>query len=151
MAIRPKTVVTGRLAADCPSHARADVRVRDTGMVIDEPVERGGTNAGPSPTETAVAALIGCTNVIGHKCADKLGIDIGHLHVDAEFDLDRRGVLLQEEIEVPFRAVRLRVTADGPASAEDLARVAAETEKFCAVSKLFKNAGCDVQVSWQKA
>ncbi|RMH47979.1 MAG: OsmC family peroxiredoxin [Alphaproteobacteria bacterium] len=151
MAIRPKTVVTTRLSADCPSHSRTDVTARDTRLVIDEPVERGGTNAGPSPTETAVAALIGCTNTIGHKCAKALGVDIGHLHIDAEFELDRRGVLLQEEIERPFRAVRLTVTADGPAGEADLARVAAETEKYCAVSKLFKNAGAEVSVTWRKA
>lgn len=149
MAIRAKTVVTTRLSAQCPSHSRTDVTARDSGLVIDEPIERGGTNAGPSPTETGVAALVGCTNVIGHKCAKALGVDIGELTIEAEFDLDRRGVLLQEEIEVPFRAVRLTVQCHGPASAEEVARVAAETEKYCPLSKLFINAGSDVTVTWR--
>ena len=52
MAIRAKTVVTVHLDGACVSHSRTDVHVRDRVLVIDEPEERGGTNAGPSPTET---------------------------------------------------------------------------------------------------
>ncbi|MGB2325174.1 MAG: LysR family transcriptional regulator, partial [Pseudomonadales bacterium] len=44
----------------------------DVDFAIDEPIERGGTNLGPTPTDAALAALIGCTNVIGHKCANRL-------------------------------------------------------------------------------
>jgi uncharacterized OsmC-like protein len=148
MAIRMKTTVTTKLSGDCPSHARTDIAARDTRSVIDEPTERGGSNAGPSPTETGVAALVGCTNVIGHKCAKALGVDIGHLKIEAEFDLDRRGVLLREEIEVPFKAVRLTVRCGGEASQADIDRVAVETEKYCPLSKLFINAGADVTVTW---
>lgn len=151
MAIRMKTEVTMRVEAHCPSHSRADTAVRDVSLVIDEPVERGGTNAGPTPTETAVSALIGCTNVIGHKCADSLGIDIGHLDISAKCTFDRRGVTLEEEIEVPFRAIQLTVTSNGGATQEELQRVAAEVSKFCPLSKLFKAAGTDVSEIWQVA
>lgn len=151
MAIRQKSTITIKLNGKGTSHSRSETYVRDVTDVIDEPVERGGTNDGLSPTETAFAALIGCTNVIGNKCAEKLGVDIGHLSFDMEVDFDRRGVLLAEEVEVPFEAIRLDVAADGPASAEDLARVAAETEKYCAISKLFKNSGTKLDIKWRKA
>ncbi len=39
--------------------SRTDVRLRDFTFVIDEPPERGGTNAGPSPLEYVAAALAG--------------------------------------------------------------------------------------------
>ena len=76
--IRPKTTVKLKATAECPSHSLSEVAVRDLVFAIDEPIERDGTNKGPTPTDTAIAALIGCTNVIGHKCANSLGIDIGH-------------------------------------------------------------------------
>ena len=98
--IKEKMVVTTRLEADCPSHARADITVRDVSTTIDEPLERGGSNMGPSPTETAMAALIGCTNVIAHKVADKLGIDIGHMKISSACEFDRRGVALSDEIDL---------------------------------------------------
>lgn len=151
MAIKPKTTLTIKMSGAGTSHSRSEVKLRDLTNVIDEPIERGGTNEGFSPTETAYAALIGCTNVIGHKCAEKLGVEIGNLGFEMEIDFDRRGVLLMEEVEVPFKAVRLEVKSDGPASQADLDRVAAETAKYCAISKLYENAGTKVEVNWHAA
>ncbi|MFY0692205.1 MAG: OsmC family protein [Paracoccaceae bacterium] len=151
MAVRVKTTVTLKAEAHCPSHSRSDVRIRDVDFAIDEPLERGGTNLGPTPTDTALAALIGCTNVIGHKCARELGVDIGHLDISASCDLDRRGVTLIEEIEVPFPSITLVVRADGAASAQELQTVGSEVEKFCPLSKLFENAGTELNVTWEKA
>ncbi len=151
MAIRMKTEVTLRAKAACPSHSRSDVSIRDLEFAIDEPVERGGTNAGPTPTDTALAALIGCTNVIGHKCADRLGVDIGHLEISADCTFDRRGVTLEEEIDVPFRRVELTVRSHGSASAEALNLVAREVKKFCPLSKLFTAAGTEIVEDWQPA
>lgn len=151
MAIRQKTSMTIKLTGRGTSHARSETEIDGNTVVIDEPVARGGTNEGPSPTATAYAALIGCTNVIGHKCAHKLGHDIGNLAFEMEVDFDRRGVLLMEEVEVPFTAVRLDVAADGPCSEDELQEVAAETAKFCAISKMFEAAGTDLRITWRKA
>ena len=151
MAIIMKTTVKLRLSGSSPSHSRTDIKVRDVGMVIDEPEIRGGTNLGLTPTDTAIAALVGCVNVIGNKCAEKLGIDVGQLEIAAECEFDRRGVTLEEEIEVPFTSVILMVHANGSASQEDLTRVGVETEKYCPLSKLFRSAGTKVEVNWHKA
>lgn len=151
MAVKPKSVLTIKLSGEGKSHSRADVSVDGLNVIIDEPVVRGGTNEGPSPTATAYSALIGCTNVIGHKCADSLGIEIGNLHIAMEVDFDRRGVLLQEEVEVPFTAIRMDVAADGPASEADIQRVGEETARYCAISKLFERSGTELSVNWRKA
>lgn len=151
MAIRQKTEMTIKLTGRGTSHARSETEIDGQTIVIDEPVARGGTNEGPSPTATAYAALIGCTNVIGNKCAEKLGVDIGHLGFEMEVDFDRRGVLLIEEVDVPFKAIRLTVTADGPATEDELAQVARETEKYCPISKLYEQSGTNLTVTWKKA
>ena len=151
MAIRQKTNMTIKLSGKGTSHSRSETLVGGKTVVIDEPEVRGGTGEGPAPTETAYAALVGCTNVIGNKCADKLGIEIGHLNFEMEVDFDRRGVLLMEEVDVPFTAIRLTVTSDGPASQEELERVGAETDKFCPIGKLYSQAGTDLTVVWRKA
>jgi len=151
MAIKQKTVMTIKLTGKGTSHSRSETAVRDLVSVIDEPIERGGTNEGVAPTEAAFSALIACTNVIGNKCAAQLDADIGHLSFEMEVDFDRRGVLLMEEVEVPFKAIRLNVTADGSVSQDDLDRVAIETAKFCPIAKLFENSGTDLTVTWHKA
>ncbi|MEL7115489.1 MAG: OsmC family protein [Pseudomonadota bacterium] len=143
--------MTIKIAGQGTSHSRSEAMIDGNMLVIDEPVARGGTNDGPSPTATAYSALMGCTNVIGHKCASKLGVDIGNLSFAMEVDFDRRGVLLIEEVDVPFTAIRLTVTSDGPMSDEDLQRVAEETDKFCPISKLYEKSGTDLTVTWTKA
>lgn len=149
--IREKNTVKLVVSAHCPSHSKADVQVRDVSFSIDEPVARGGTNEGPTPTDTALAALVGCTNVIGHKCASKLGIDIGTLDIKVTADFDRRGVSLADEVDVPFVALTLEVKADGAASQAELDQVAAEVAKYCPVSKLFRAAGTVVTEDWSAA
>jgi putative redox protein len=150
MAIRQKSVITVKMSGQASSHARCEIAVRDLTSQIDEPVDRGGTNTGFSPTETAYAALIGCTNTIGHKCAEKLGIEVGQLGFEMEIDFDRRGVLLMEEVDVPFTAVRLEVISNGPASENELAKVATETAKYCAISKMYQAAGTKLSINWRK-
>lgn len=149
MAIKAKTKVKTKLEATCPNHARSDISIRDLVVMIDEPVERGGSNLGASPTETTLASLIGCTNVIGHKCAAKLGLDIGHLHISVVCDFDRRGVTLAEEIALPFERIELTVEADGDVSNADLARLSAEVAKYCPVAKLFRQAGTEIVEVWR--
>lgn len=148
--LKPKTTVKLRSMAHCPSHSLSQISVRDLTFAIDEPVERGGTNNGPTPTDTAIAALVGCTNVIGNKCAESLGIDIGHLDISAVCDFDRRGVTLSEEIDVPFQRIVLTVEADGSADEMDLQRVATEVSKYCPLSKLFRQAGTEIEEIWRR-
>lgn len=151
MSVKMKTTVLLRAEADCPSHSLARVATRDLVQAIDEPLERGGTNEGFTPTDTALSALIGCTNVIGHKCAKKLGVDIGHLKISAKCKFDRRGVTLEEEIDVPFEAIDLTIVADGSATQDDLNRVATEVAKFCPLAKLFRQAGTVINEDWKTA
>lgn len=151
MAIKTKTIVTYRASAACPTPARTEIPVRDLHVIIDEPTERGGTNLGPTPTEAAMTALIACTNVIGHKNAKRLGIDLGEINIDAACKFDRRGVLMEEEIDVPFPEVTLTVNCNTAASQEDLDLVGRETAKYCAIAKLFEAAGTDLTVHWVKA
>lgn len=151
MAIKQKNTVTLRSAAECPSHSLANLSVRDLTFAIDEPLERGGTNTGPTPTDTAIGALVGCTNVIGHKCASKLGVELGNLSIDAACEFDRRGVTLSEEIDVPFQKIVLTIKASGPATQEELEMVAKEVAKYCPLAKLFRQSGTEIEEVWQSA
>ena len=148
--MKMKTTVTLKAEADCPSHALAEIRIRDLSFAIDEPSERGCTNLGPTPTDTALAALVGCTNVIGHKCAKSLGVDIGQLKISAKCAFDRRGVTLEEEIEVPFQSIDLVVRSNGSVTEAELVKVGKEVAKFCPLSKLFENSGTILNVIWEK-
>ena len=151
MAMKMKTTVTLTVNAVCPSHSLAEVSTRDVVQNIDEPIERGGTNKGFTPTDTALSALAGCTTVIGHKCANKLGIEIGHLEISAKCQFNRLGVTLEQEIDVPFEVINLTVVSDGAATQVELNQVAVEVAKYCPLAKLFRQSGTIINEDWHKA
>ncbi|MGE3991523.1 OsmC family protein [Pseudorhodoplanes sp.] len=146
--VKEKTTVTQRLHAECPTHSRTEVVVRDVRAVIDEPKERDGTNMGPTPTETLIAALVACTNVIGHKCAHKHGVDLASMSIDAETVFDRRGTQLLEEVDIPFPRIRLVINVTTNASDDSLERVKTDLHRFCPIAKVIRNSGTQIEEVW---
>ncbi len=146
--IKPMTVARMRVAGEAASHSRTDVTVRDVATTIDEPEERGGTNKGLSPTETLMASLIGCTNVITHKIAAANGIQIAAMSVKADADFDRRGVTLEAEVDVPVPEIRLKIDLSTTASESEIEMVKRELAKFCPISKVIRQAGTKIVEEW---
>ena len=148
MAIRPKTVVDMKMQAKAVSHARTDVSVRDVSSIIDEPEERGGTNQGLTPTETMIASLVGCTNVITQRIAHRKGVNIGAMSVDAHAKFDRRGVSLEQEIDIPFPELTLTIDIQSDASSEQLEEIKRDLQKFCPIAKVIRGAGTQIHEQW---
>jgi putative redox protein len=151
MNIRPKTQVTMRMQGQAVSHSRTDIAVRDLHTTIDEPLERGGTNLGLSPTETFVAALVGCTNVISQKIAHKHGFELHRMTVNAAATFDRRGVTLAEDVAVPFPEITLTIDVATDASAEQLAQLRRELAMYCPIAKLVRASGTVLHEVWNVA
>src|SRR6266481_5887940 len=147
--VKEKTTGTQRIRGSCPTHSRTEISVRDVNAVADEPKERDGTNMGPTPTETMVAALIACTNVITHKCAKKHGVELKAMTIDAESTFDRRGAQLLEEVEVPFPKIRLVVDVTTDASEAEMEKVKADLHRFCPISKVIRNSGTELEEVWK--
>lgn len=148
MAIREKTTIKMRMQGDVRSHSRTDVSIRGLSKIIDEPVERGGTNQGMSPTETFVASLVGCTSVISHKVAHKLGITFHGMQIRIEADFDRRGVTLVEDVAIPFPAMTMTIDVRTDASAERMELLKKELAMFCPISKLVRASGTVLTEIW---
>ena len=58
-------------------------------IVVDEPVEAGGTDTGPSPTRLLAASLAGCTAMTMEMYAERKGWEIGKVEVDVDVELRR--------------------------------------------------------------
>ncbi len=147
--IRPKNITSIRMQGTAETHARTRVSVRDLTSVLDEPNARGGSNMGFTPTETLVASLIGCTNVIASRLAERMGITLRNLNVSAEAEFDRRGAALEEEIEIPFPSIRLTISAVSNGTPAQVEKLAEELGKHCPVSKVMRAAGTQVDEIWQ--
>jgi putative redox protein len=53
---------------------------------IDEPIEAGGTDTGPSPTRLVAAGLAGCTAATIEMYAERKGWDLGAVEVDVDVE-----------------------------------------------------------------
>ncbi|MDB3936503.1 OsmC family protein [Granulosicoccus sp.] len=91
-----------------------------------------------------------CARFTRFHCAEKLGLDIGQLTIDARYDFDRRGVMLMEEVDKPFTRIELDITASGTASEAELQQLSEEVAKYCPLAKLFRQAGTKIEENWHK-
>jgi putative redox protein len=82
---------------------RHEVVTGDHAFVIDEPEEKGGGNAGPSPQNLLNAALASCTAVTMEIYADRKGWDIDGLSVAviAEGELSKGTRIWEVLIDLP--------------------------------------------------
>lgn len=112
---------------------RADVRIRDFGLTVDEPTTIGGTDTGPSPVELVLAALGTCQEIVYATYARVLGIPLNGVAVRTEGRLDLRGFFGVADVPAGFRDVSYVVDIDSPADPEEIARLVATVNNHCPV------------------
>ena len=144
-----ENVISMKVEGSSKSHARTDILTRDVESVIDEPTIRGGTNLGLTPTETLMASLIGCTNVITHRIADQLGVKIKKLDVNVNSKFNKDGVSLLKEIEVPFPILEMNIKIASNAAENQLESIKKQLKMFCPISKVISNSGTKIIDDWE--
>lgn len=70
---------------------RHEVEVDGHVMVVDEPTDTGGTDAGPSPTRLLAASLASCTAITIVMYADRKEWDMDGLEVSVDFEGTPKG------------------------------------------------------------
>lgn len=65
---------------------RFQVVVRGHRLVIDQPVDDGGTDAGPTPTELFVAGLASCVGFYAERFLRRHSLSVEGLAVDCTFE-----------------------------------------------------------------
>lgn len=89
---------------------RFQVSIRGHRFVIDQPVEDGGTDAGPTPTELFVAGLASCVGFYAGRFLRRHGLRVEGLRVDCTY-------VFAEDRPARVASITLAVHAPGlPAS-----------------------------------
>lgn len=143
-----KALADLEMQGKCVSHARTDISARDVTQSTDEPIARGGTNTALTPTETLWSALLGCTNVVGNRVAERHGMDIKDMAIKVAYTFDRRGAALVEPVDVPFTKALLTITVTSSADAETVAKVQRDLDIACPIFQVIKASGCDIKSEW---
>lgn len=66
---------------------RFDVEIRGHRLVVDQPEEAGGSNAGPTPTELFVAGLVACVAHYANGFLARHAVDTDELQVVGEWEM----------------------------------------------------------------
>lgn len=115
------------------------IRAGSHEWLIDEPAALAGDDAGTSPVEAALGALLACQTVVYRLYAQRLGLTIDSLELRAEGDLDVRGLFGADDVRAGFAGVRIAVDIDGPHERERFEELRRVVDAHCPVHDLFSN------------
>lgn len=107
-------------------------------FIVDEPEALAGDDVAASPVEFALGALISCQVVVYRLYAHQLGIKIDALEINADADLDVRGLFgIEKTVRPGFGEVRLTVKIAGPETRERYEELQATVDGHCPVLDIF--------------
>jgi len=147
-AVKMKPIIKVALEGHCPTMSLTEVKVRGHSFVIDEPPYRHGTDVGPTPLETMLGALIGCTNVITRRVAHERGVPLVVGRIEVVGHLDHRGIDKEADVPVPFPLIELKVQVRTDASEEEIASLRSEIAQRCPMSVILRQAGSRIEETW---
>lgn len=143
-------IVPIRVIGKGVNHARSDVKCVIGGfdMIIDEPVERGGTNMGPTPMDVLMAAFASCTHVIMNRIAGELGVELTDVDINAVGHLRTEAIVKKERLERPYDNVDLRVRCTSNGTPEQMEQLKEELSYRCPAALLFHASGANINEEW---
>ena len=113
----------------------ATVTAREHELVVDEPAEFGGADAGMMPTEVFLGGLASCFCLAVAHVAAKRDIELPGLRVSVD----------AERVGSELRYSRLRVEVAASAGEHDLAALVERAKPFCWVSNMLSS---DLEVTY---
>lgn len=109
----------------------------------------GGADSAPSPLYFALASLGSCNQVTGSLVAKDLGIKLGEWEVDVHAKLDVAVLTTGAEGNANFDSISGNIKVQTDADSQQLAKLAAETERRCPISQLYKRSGLKFDIKWE--
>jgi uncharacterized OsmC-like protein len=83
---------------------RFTIEIRDHTITVDQPVDAGGADSGPTPTELFIAGLASCVAFYARRYLGRHGIPAEGLRVTADFDIGGK----------PTRVTGIRILITAP-------------------------------------
>lgn len=133
--------------------------IRDLDPIyMDEPVELGGRNSGPTALESCLAALNSCTAMIMYVLKREMRFDLGAVTFEAEGWIDVRRIEMKKTGQLYSQITPLadhydrvvqKVFITTSETGERLEHFKAEVHRLCPMHTLLRDAGVPVESDWQ--
>ena len=104
-------------------------------VIVDQPANAGGTDAGPSSLEYLMVSLAGCVGAISRIVAMQKRIALRGMKITVEGDINTDGLLGKPTDDpVGFKEFRILVDVDADMTAEEKEAFVHEVDARCPVS-----------------
>lgn len=132
--------LTFRVRAHSENPTKTVVHARGFEMIIDEPAELGGTNAGANPVEYELAAFSGCINVMAHVIAKEMDFELRGVKINISGNLNPDRLFGKSfEERAGYKEIKVDIKPDCDASPEVLSKWLQSIEDRCPVSDNLRN------------
>jgi uncharacterized OsmC-like protein len=109
--------------------------VRGHKVIVDQPANAGGADAGPTPLEYLMVSLAGCIGTIARIIAMQRRIALRGMKITAEGDINTDGLLGKPTGDpVGFKEFRILADIDADMTAEEKEAFIHEVDARCPVS-----------------
>jgi uncharacterized OsmC-like protein len=93
-------------------------------ILVDEPLELGGTNQQPNPQEYLLTALNACMTVGYVAAASLMGVELQSLEIESEGEIDLRGFLgLDPDVKPGYDEIHYIVRIKGNGTPEQFRQI----------------------------
>ncbi|WP_461205271.1 OsmC family protein [Clostridium sp. DL1XJH146] len=103
-------------------------------LIIDEPIQLGGTNTGMNPVELLLCSLGACQTIAASAFAPHFEIELEEFWTEVEGDLDTDGFMgLNDEVRKGYQDIRFNFHIKSNASEERIHQFVKFVENTCPV------------------
>ena len=133
--------LTFRVSAHSENPTKTVIQARGFELIVDEPKELGGTNAGLNPVEYVLAAFSGCLNVVAHLVAKEMNFELRGVKINLSGVLDPAKFTGAETSErAGYKRIDVEILPDTDADSATLEKWLQTIEQRCPVSDNLSNA-----------
>lgn len=137
--VKVESVLDAKFKIECTTHGHT--------VVIDQPANAGGTDAGPTPLEYLMVSLAGCIGTIARIIAMQRRIALRGMKITAEGDINTDGLLGKPADDpVGFKEFRIMAEIDADMTVEEKEAFIHEVDARCPVSFSLLN-GTPIKIS----
>ncbi|MFA7257405.1 MAG: OsmC family protein [Kiritimatiellales bacterium] len=137
--VKVESVLDSKFKLECTSHGRT--------VIVDQPVNAGGTDAGPTPLDYLLVSLAGCIGSIARIVAMQKRIELRGMKIAVEGDINTDGLLGKPTDDpIGFKEFRIVADIDADMTAEEKEAFIHDVDARCPVSFNLLN-GAPVKIS----
>lgn len=132
-------VQTFKATAHLQDGVKVITKVRQFELIIDEPRNLGGTDAGMNPVEAVLASLGACQSIVARVYASKFDVVLDDFRVEVEGDLDLDGFFNRSDVRPGYSDIRYTFYIKTSSSDEKVEPFIQFLESKCPVGDTISN------------